>query len=1192
MALQLIRRLTFVGSANVANGYNNADVVTVNWDDVALGIVVQKNSVTIGSGLSITSAQTLTSGPGGGITQVTNYNDILSGYSFCTLAKLTNFTPGNVFPYATRVDTANSSLCPVTTSDIRFTGPPIVVYPSTGVATDGSITITGLSSLSSVKYSLTDVPYASMVNTTGVFTGLNVGSYVVYCRDSFNFKISSSVLLVVRGTLVSSVPSTYNLVYTVVFANTANASTFTTGDTLQIYWDTATNGFFCFKNGAALTSGQILTTPLTSNGVLPATLNYTVYPTGYQFCTGATLTTFTTGTTFPYSVMGTTPNCPKCIAYVCDIKLIGSPVVIRPTTTTSFDGSIQVTALSSLGTSNVRYSLSNVPYSVGLNSTGLFTGLGPGSYTIWAIDLNGCTAATYVTLTQISTYGLQYSFSYFNLIGVHSKIDILQDGYTGATTQLTKTDADPIMLRLNGNNLDKYTAILPSEATVNLLSINNEDWIPLFSAVERQFRVVFYQDYGSGYVEIWRGFLTPRLYSESYTIAPYPVSFDCTDQLATLSNYPFADDAGNPITGNVSLIKVISTILKKTGLSLGIRSGINLFETTMSQGLADDPLAQTFIDCDSYTYTGTTLTCDVILSDILRSFGASIRQYSGAWWLTRFEECTASYKYRDFDFEGNYITNGSFNPLIDFKASNQTSRMVWTGTSAVMEGVSSYGRFDLTQQLFERNSLVKNETFEKVSGTNTKKDISFDGWTQVLNGTANYLQAVKGNGSNTAAYLRDSIPFLTYDKTNVPLLNSIPFTDSYLLGTPFAIIQSAADQFTLKFDYYPAAWKSLGTVFPTNLKFWFRFRLTQDGRSIYLQDDGTWSTDPNRQWVGVVISNNYNAWTDFQITANFPPDQSQFGNCTGDLALMAGRFIRQTINGSAGLTGTTTAQTQLQAITTTDKNVGYLLWVCDNQPSGFTYITNINYYKLTITNAAASYPGTVRPNDYDATTNRVEWVLQSTDFVSDGGLTYTRYGMVGGGEVSIFDNVILKFLPGGQPAPATLLHTRTNNVKISSVWSNSIFHGDVPQYSTLLLGSDVTTNPSLFTNAKNIYLNYYRKQDGSPTSLWTRPGRSEQQSILALLTKSLLEQFQNPTFRITGNFSNQDPSGNSGITPSFVNTFRDNGRYFTPVGMIINDRINSFQTEMIQFVNAADSTSSAYGAGFKTAAFGGGYNIT
>src|SRR5690606_22543056 len=122
-------------------------------------------------------------------------------------------------------------------------------------------------------------------------------------------------------------------------------------------------------------------------------------------------------------------------------------------------------------------------------------------------------------------------------------------------------------------------------------------------------------------------------------------------------------------------------ILKKTGLSLKIRSGINIFETSHSTDPEDDPLDQTYIDVTCYRDKDEPFTCWQVLEAILEPFQARLYQCDNQWMIEEIDRATEPYNYRIFTADGDYESNGSFDGVIEVKSPTEQDRVALANRS-------------------------------------------------------------------------------------------------------------------------------------------------------------------------------------------------------------------------------------------------------------------------------------------------------------------------------------------------------------------------------------------------------------------------------------------------------------------------------------------------------------------------------
>lgn len=902
-----------------------------------------------------------------------------------------------------------------------------------------------------------------------------------------------------------------NSLYKIVFKNSSQTG-YVAGDIVITYWDDVAEGVVSYKNGVLQPSGATLGISQYRPHRGSLVINYTVTnePVDepiYQFCDSTTLVQFVFQTAFPYTKTQGTPNSASCVAnVVCDLLYIGAPIIVRPTTDVSSDGEITVVAEGSNG--SVRYSLNDDFFSVMTNTTGVFTGLGKGAYIIYARDQFNCSRSISVLLETNVNYDVRYRLEYNDIEGQGSKIDILERDYSGDIEEVCGTDT-PLMLSLRGENSDIFTPILSSGAVIGLTSETNFQFIDLFTQDDRKYQVRFYKNTGSGDVERWRGYLTPSLYQEQYyTDRNYYVEAEATDQLANLRNILFQDASGNNVTGDLQLIKILSIILSYTDLSLNIRSCISIFDLDMDVTVSDDPLVQTYIDAETYlNSSGDPFTCYDVLNNILLSFGSRIFQWQGYWYLIPIDFFTNTITYREFDTNGDYISNGSFDPLIDIKQPTESNRACWANKTQNLEVRPALGKCTINYQLRKVPFGLINGGFESlqlrepVSGPflTTQAIGIYDNWSLNLNGNVASLATVStaafGNNSQYSGSINSNGNNTNYAE------------DAYLQSVPNNIIFSESDWIIFKFDFFPDSRRP-----PLYLKFKFSLKL----EDYYLQGDGTWTTDSDFEWVEVnVQEGDFNSWKTLEIKTTCPPVAAE----------VVTTFTAKLMHGALDVpTWQFTSSANLQALPTVDLPTGYITWVI--QPGVVGRIER--WYKLEASTDATSGFVSLRPSDYNGSTNKVVWKLINnvSQELNDG---YGSYGFV-----RKFDNVNVELLPQGITSPEETVIERVNNARIKESREFEIVNGDV--------SGDIT-------NSKFTYFNYYKYSDGTPTSYWNRFGVDESMDILELLAHRVIEQHNIPKFKLTGDLKTDTFFG-------FFNSFYEDSseKYFIQMSMSLNDK--------------------------------------
>lgn len=252
------------------------------------------------------------------------------------------------------VSVTDLNLCgPFVTAPIEIIEPPVITITSivpVGVScfggNNGSITVTASGGTGILTYTLNP---GSISNTTGVFSGLVAGTYTVSVTDA------NSCGPVTSGAIVVTQPPVIQI--------TGSSKT-----------DITCNG---------LTNGTITVTAVGGTG----TLTYTLNPGAINNTTGL----FAGLSAGSYTVSVTDAN--NCGPFTTGTIQIIQPPAIQITGTSKTDitcngltnGTITVTATG--GTGTLTYTLNPGAIS---NTSGIFTGLSAGSYTVSVTDANSC----------------------------------------------------------------------------------------------------------------------------------------------------------------------------------------------------------------------------------------------------------------------------------------------------------------------------------------------------------------------------------------------------------------------------------------------------------------------------------------------------------------------------------------------------------------------------------------------------------------------------------------------------------------------------------------------------------------------------------------------------------------------------------------------------------------------------------
>jgi hypothetical protein len=101
----------------------------------------------------------------------------------------------------------------------------------------------------------------------------------------------------------------------------------------------------------------------------------------------------------------------------------------------------------------------------------------------------------------------------------------------------------------------------------------------------------------------------------------------------------------------------------------------------------------------------------LFLRSILDPFGCSIIQWDGRWNIVRVEEKIAAYDYRDFDFNGDYIGNGTYNPVKTLKVPSIASDVKFFNVDQNLNYAQATDKFKASYHLGLKPNILQNGDF-------------------------------------------------------------------------------------------------------------------------------------------------------------------------------------------------------------------------------------------------------------------------------------------------------------------------------------------------------------------------------------------------------------------------------------------------------------------------------------------------
>ena len=220
-------------------------------------------------------------------------------------------------------------------------------------------------------------------------------------------------------------------------------------------------------------------------------------------------------------------------------------------------------------------------------------------------------------------YYTKYDLSFRTIHDVQLTVEIRMDGYSGSPI-VRRLGSSPVLKTQKSGRIISTSVELEAECQVF------GEFSELYTSDPRKFEVLIGRgDDGEGDpYSIWRGYVTPEIYSEPYIAPPYNVRIYANDGLGELKLYDW-----EPV-GKKSVAETLSILLVKAGDEYTrIYSVTSLHATGDSNA---DFFDDVYLDLD---YMDGKSYYDV-LQAVLEAIDADIMQYSCNWLLIRESDAT------------------------------------------------------------------------------------------------------------------------------------------------------------------------------------------------------------------------------------------------------------------------------------------------------------------------------------------------------------------------------------------------------------------------------------------------------------------------------------------------------------------------------------------------------------------------
>jgi hypothetical protein len=815
------------------------------------------------------------------------------------------------------------------------------------------------------------------------------------------------------------------------------------------------------------------------------------------------------------------------------------------------DGAIQVVANDAVFGGTVWYKIgSDFIYPGGDNTTGLFSNLVAGTYTINARTSTSCRSVKIVTVKNTSAYGVRWRLD-FNQInrdsfydqygfnpsfGVNNqfRLDIEEREYVSSVVEI-KGQESPVVHSWRGEGEENpfENVIIPSQIEVNLISKTNLQFVDMFTSDERKFRAKFYiyNPITAARDLLFVGYGVPMTYSEPYQHSTnYPVSFVFTDGLGDLGSFEFRDESGGILGGRISCLAALSVILQKTGLKLNIHDKVNMYSTGMSTLESSGALIQRFFDTQVYKVTDEEYEdCATVLNNILK--GCRVFQAGGEWHVELVsDKCNTTILQQIYTYKGVYSTFNVENNRYYIRRSSAPAPKLMTIDVPTLNIAQTYGSVKVTYNLAveEENNLLSHGKFLDVDSNNSQ----FEGFTVTFD-TLLGLETISSPGRE----LDDTCLSIRFDPYN-------PAGVVNIIADPVRFYAKANTDHRLKISFDV---NTVPIIKETYIFVDFRFRYTDTENGTYYLQNYINSTTGLNAFTNVssdllpggyirVYIDDHRQWKTLTFETLFTPSIDLDGNLQ----------LEFRVDGNSIVDADDLAE--LRAINAD------ALPDFDNRRRRRINTDFVAFYEYEYAEGIAdSDPDVIRPTIY---TNH-SWIRKKTLSVS------TAYDLWL--QQILFDNVKVEYYPNNANPETELVYPLVINTNTAPILEVETRHGDI-YYSTEFILDD-----ELDPNYARLMRGHWTTIDGSPTfGGWARRGVNENKFYHELLAKMVHSQFSLARWKLSGAFDSRER------LVDFTKTFHElrTGRIYLPMALSVDYRqsICNFEIRESLKVDPVDDT--------------------
>lgn len=812
------------------------------------------------------------------------------------------------------------------------------------------------------------------------------------------------------------------------------------------------------------------------------------------------------------------------------------------------DGAITVFATGDSGGTK-KYNLgADFTYATQGQTSGSFTNLVAGTYTVYARSSGSCMAVIQLTVGLDYAYNPRFTNRYYGhaedggTSDHYWRWDIEKRDYVGAVEEVKGKFS--ITWGQQGSE-DPFKTIIPSACSIEVLSETDEQFLELYTGDEREFKVIIYKWDGADWAVWWMGYaLTGQYFAPYDQETNYTVSVVAADMLEGLREIPYGNADGTFPQTRITIMEGILLALQRTEIELDVYEGIQLVITGVTNSFDATSMAETaYFDPSIYYNDGEAESCYDVLDSLLRTFWSRIYQAEGRWNIeTITQKSGGTFNVRTRDLAGAVTGAGYLEtePRLLVRKSDATSpRLCFQGRTQGMKISETFGtiRINYDYGLEEENNLLLRSDFEDVDAENGQ---FADGW-QYTPGSSTIMG--DDTTSRVITVVRDKVSRqvleIAFRQTGIGTY----IQEGKLSAAPIAI-SAASDPYylNLTFDIFPKSYNPEayiyfdvklsinvgGTLYYVSPILFddirtdvSAFLITADGDPGYIRryvNPGVWST------------------IDFTIRLANGADLNLTGTIAFDIQFYTNKPYD--VEEYAGLAALSTASDFVI------QNHGNKRRM--HQTDGG--LDSVLQYSLVQGVDIDDYPNVIRPGDYGSQAIHFVWKLDSTIAPDNQG---TEPHVTPWMQSILVDNVVIQYLPNGEEPEGSETTISILNKSTKHDLEVNMRHGDDPGANLRL----VTRGWLSFDDLTQIINWKIRPASGG---LGTTVAR-----LLKQAANAYRGQYNARRWKQTGTYSTMQ------VVPSFFNTFYEvrTGKVYLPTYLMVDSENSSCDSEQIEVIS-------------------------